>query len=37
VALLEPDGALFLAERRFDPAGRQAGESEFRLNAGEWP
>jgi uncharacterized protein with NRDE domain len=37
VALLEPDGALFLAERRFDSAGRQAGEREFRLNAGEWP
>jgi uncharacterized protein with NRDE domain len=37
VALLEPGGGLYLAERRFDSAGEPAGESEFRLNAGEWP
>lgn len=36
VVLLEPGGALYLAERRFDSAGEPAGESEFRLNAGEW-
>lgn len=37
VVLLEPDGALYLAERRFDSAGEPSGESELRLNAGEWP
>jgi uncharacterized protein with NRDE domain len=37
VVLLEPGGALSLAERRFDSAGEPAGESEFRLNAREWP
>ena len=37
VVLLEPGGGLTLAERRFDSAGEPAGESEFRLNAGEWP
>ena len=37
VVLLEPDGRLYLGERRFDSAGEPAGESEFRLNAAEWP
>ncbi len=37
VVLLEPGGGLTLAERRFDAAGEPAGESEFRLNAREWP
>jgi hypothetical protein len=37
VVLLEPGGGLTLAERRFDSAGEPAGESEFRLNAREWP
>ena len=37
VLLLEPGGALALAERRFDSAGEATGESEFRLNAREWP
>jgi uncharacterized protein with NRDE domain len=37
VVLLEPGGALHLAERRFDSAGEPSGESEFRLNAGQWP
>ena len=37
VLLLEGDGRLYLAERRFDPAGDVTGESEFRLPAGEWP
>ena len=37
VLLLEGDGRLQLAERRFDPAGRLSGETEFRLRPGEWP
>jgi uncharacterized protein with NRDE domain len=37
VVLLEPDGSVYLAERRFDAAGEPDGETEFRLNAGEWP
>jgi uncharacterized protein with NRDE domain len=37
VVLLEPGGALVLAERRFDPAGEPVGENEFRLNDAEWP
>ena len=37
VVLLEPDGAVYIAERRFDAAGTQTGETEFRLNAAEWP
>ena len=37
VVLLSDDGRLYLAERRFDSAGAPRGESEFRLNAGEWP
>lgn len=37
VVLLEPDGRLYIAERRFDPAGEPTGESEFMLPPGEWP
>ncbi|HWW32780.1 MAG TPA: NRDE family protein [Steroidobacteraceae bacterium] len=37
VLLLEPGGRVYLAERRFDSAGDGRGESEFRLNAGDWP
>ncbi len=37
VLLLEEDGRVYLAERRFDPAGEVSGESEFRLGPGEWP
>jgi uncharacterized protein with NRDE domain len=37
VMLHEADGATYLAERRFDPRGRRAGEREFRLAPGEWP
>jgi uncharacterized protein with NRDE domain len=37
VLLLDDDGGLRLAERRFDAAGELSGESEFRLQAGEWP
>jgi uncharacterized protein with NRDE domain len=37
VLLLEPSGAGYLAERRFDPQGVLTGQSEFALAAGEWP
>ncbi len=37
VLLLEGDGRLQLTERRFDPAGRLTGESDFRLQPREWP
>jgi uncharacterized protein with NRDE domain len=37
VLLLEPSGAAYLAERRFDPTGAQTGETEFALAAGQWP
>ncbi|MBV8876866.1 MAG: NRDE family protein [Gammaproteobacteria bacterium] len=35
--LLEESGRLYLAERRFDPAGEASGERQFRLQPGEWP
>jgi uncharacterized protein with NRDE domain len=37
VLMLESGGACYLAERRFDAQGNSQGETEFRLNAGEWP
>lgn len=37
VLLLEPSGAGYLAERRFDPHGTRIGDTEFALAAGEWP
>jgi uncharacterized protein with NRDE domain len=37
VLMLEASGACFLAERRFDAQGHALGETEFKLNAGEWP
>lgn len=37
VLLLEPSGAGYLAERRFDPQGVRQGETEFALAPGEWP
>jgi uncharacterized protein with NRDE domain len=37
VLLLQADGTTYLGERRFDPRGRRAGESEFHLGPGEWP
>jgi uncharacterized protein with NRDE domain len=37
IVLLEPGGAVYIAERRFDAAGEPTGETEFRLNASEWP
>ena len=37
VLLLEGDGRLQLAERRFDPDGRLTGQTDFRLQPDEWP
>ena len=37
VLLLQADGQLQLTERRFDPSGAPAGESEFTLPPGAWP
>jgi uncharacterized protein with NRDE domain len=37
VLLLESSGALCMAERRFDPTGTLSGETEVRLQPGEWP
>ncbi len=37
VVMLESDGAAYLAERRFDPAGEPHGETELQLNPTEWP
>ncbi len=37
VLLQEHDGRVSLSERRFAPLGVPAGETEFNLNAGEWP
>jgi uncharacterized protein with NRDE domain len=37
VLLLEPSGAGYLAERRFDPQGTLTGETEFSFAAGRWP
>jgi uncharacterized protein with NRDE domain len=34
---IEPSGACYLAERRFDPSGACSGQTEFRLGPGEWP
>lgn len=34
---IEPSGACYLAERRFDPSGACSGQSEYRLRPGEWP
>jgi uncharacterized protein with NRDE domain len=37
VLLLEPSGAGYLAERRFDSRGIQSGQTQFELRADEWP
>jgi uncharacterized protein with NRDE domain len=37
VVLLEHSGALTIAEHRFDSGGNDAGQSEYMLNAHEWP
>jgi len=34
---IEPSGACFIAERRFDPAGDCVGETQYRLTPTEWP
>jgi uncharacterized protein with NRDE domain len=34
---IEPSGACYVAERRFDPSGARSGETEYRLQPGEWP
>lgn len=36
VLAIEPSGALYLAERRFDPSGACIGETQYRLAPGEW-
>ncbi len=37
VLLLEPSGALQMRERRFAPTGEVSGDTEVRLEPGEWP
>ncbi|MGQ0834244.1 MAG: NRDE family protein [Gammaproteobacteria bacterium] len=37
VVLLEHSGALRIAEHRFDATGQASGQSEYTLNAAEWP
>lgn len=37
VLLVGHDGRTWLGERRFDPRGEVTGQSEWRLNAAEWP
>jgi uncharacterized protein with NRDE domain len=36
IVAMEPTGACYLAERRFDPSGVCIGETEYRLAPGEW-
>jgi uncharacterized protein with NRDE domain len=37
VLLLHNDGGVYIGERRFDARGEPSGETEYRLNAREWP
>ena len=37
VLLIEPSGATVMAERRFAANGEPSGDTEIRLNAGQWP
>lgn len=37
IVAIEPTGACYVAERRFDPTGARSGETEFRLAPGDWP
>lgn len=37
VLLIDHQGRTWLGERRFDPAGQTSGQSEWRLNADDWP
>jgi hypothetical protein len=35
--MIEPSGAAVMVERRFAASGEPSGDSEFPLNADEWP
>lgn len=37
ILLIEPSGAVVMAERRFDPTGQPSGNTEFVLQPGAWP
>lgn len=37
IVAIEPTGACYLAERRFDPNGNPIGDTEYRLAPGAWP
>jgi uncharacterized protein with NRDE domain len=37
ILLIEPSGAVVMAERRFDPVGRAIGNTDFVLQPGDWP
>jgi uncharacterized protein with NRDE domain len=37
IVAIEPTGACYIAERRFDRTGACSGETEYRLAHGEWP
>lgn len=37
VVAIEPTGRCYVAERRFDPTGACTGQTEYLLDAGEWP
>jgi len=37
ILAIEPGGACYLAERRFDAGGILSGETEYRLAPGDWP
>jgi uncharacterized protein with NRDE domain len=37
ILLIEPSGAVVMAERRFDPSGQAIGNTAITLNPGEWP
>ena len=37
IVAIEPTGACYVAERRFDPTGARSGDTELRLAPGDWP
>lgn len=37
IVAIEPSGACYVAERRFDPTCARTGETEYRLRPGDWP
>lgn len=37
IVAMEPTGACYVAERRFDPSGTPTGDTEYRLTPGDWP